>query len=134
MRILPDADEVSAFHWRAAAEGRLELLRCSGCRRLVYPPRAPCPSCGASELAPQVVSGRGTIYSFTISHHPATGRDAPFVLVLVALEEQDDVRMLAELHDCPLEAVTVGMAVEVAFLDVGEGVRLPVFRPRTPST
>jgi uncharacterized OB-fold protein len=127
-RILPEPDETSEFYWRAAARGELAILRCRACRRFVHPPRTPCPSCRSTDLAPERVSGRGTIHTFTISHHPASGLPSPLALVLVELEEQEGVRILAELRGCPPGEVRVGLPVEVEFEDVGEGVKLPQFR------
>lgn len=130
MRVLPEPDQATDFYWKAAARGKLEILRCRGCRRFVHYPREDCPSCGAKELAPEPVSGRGTVYTFTIAHHAGAGIEVPFALVLVELEEQPGLRVLANLLDCPLEEVRVGMAVEVTFQAVAEGVTLPQFRRR----
>jgi uncharacterized protein len=129
-RILPEPDETSTFYWEAAARGELAILRCRGCKRFVHPPRTPCPSCQSPELAPERVSGEGTIYTFTISHHAASGLPSPFALVLVELREQEGLRLLAELHDCPLDQVRVDLPVQVTFEDAGDGIRLPQFRPR----
>ena len=86
------------------------------------------------DLAPERVSGRGKIYTFTVSHHPASGRSEPFALVLVELDEQEGLRVLAELRGCALDDVRVGLSVEVEFEEVGSGVTLPQFRvARTPS-
>jgi uncharacterized protein len=127
-RILPEPDETSEFYWQAAARGELAILRCRACRRFVHPPRTPCPSCQAPELAPERVLGRGTIYTFTISHHPASGHAEPFALVLVELAEQKGLRVLAELRGSALDEVRVGLPVEVEFEEVGGGVKLPQFR------
>jgi len=42
--------------------------------------------------------------------------------------------VLANLLDCPLDQVRVGMPVEVTFEDVGSGITLPQFRPREAGT
>jgi uncharacterized protein len=129
-RILPEPDETSAFYWNAATRGVLAILRCRGCSRWVHPPRLPCPRCGAGEAVPEAVSGRGVVHAVTTSHHRSTGRSSPFVLALVALEEDPEARLLAEILDVEPADVAIGLAVEVTFEDVGEGVRLPQFRPR----
>lgn len=65
-----------------------------------------------------VSSGKGTVFSFVVHHAPRVpGRKKfPFVVALVELEE--GVRMLAELRDCDPADVSVGMKVEVEFLDM----------------
>ena len=129
MRILPEPDDSSRAYWAAAARGELVIQRCRGCRALVHPPRSECPRCAATELPAERVSGRGTVHSFTIGHHAASGIPTPFALVLVELEEQPGLRVLANLLDCPLDQIRVGMRVAVTFEDVGGGVTLPQFKP-----
>lgn len=129
-RILPEPDESSTFYWEAASRGVLAILRCRGCTRLVHPPRLPCPRCGGGDAVAEAVSGRGVVHAVTISHHPSTGRSSPFALALVALEEDPEARLLAEILHVEPADVAIGLAVDVTFEDVGEGVRLPQFRPR----
>ena len=130
MRILPQPDAMTEFYWNEAARHELQILRCRSCGFYVHYPRESCPKCSGADLAPQTVSGHGTIHSFTIAHHEAAGIATPFALVLVELEEQSGLRVLANLLDFPLDQVRVGMHVEVIFEDVGSGVTLPQFKPR----
>lgn len=130
MRVLPQPDEATEFYWQAAARHELRILRCRACRFFIHQPRDTCPSCGATELDAERVSGRGTIYTYTIAHHGAAGIAVPFALVLVELEEQKDLRVLANLVGCPLDEIRVRMPVEVTFEEVGGGVTLPQFRRR----
>jgi uncharacterized OB-fold protein len=121
---VPDA-ETTPF-WDAVTAGRLDIQRCLSCHRHVFYPRSLCPHCGAANLEWVTVSGRGTVYSFTVVHRaPAEFQDeAPYVVALVELEE--GVRMLTRLVDVEPAAVRVAMAVEVTLR--GEP-RLPYFRP-----
>ena len=128
MRILPQPDSSTEFYWAAAARRELHVLRCRACGLYVHYPREDCPRCSSRDLGPQRVSGRGTIHSFTIAHHQASGIETPFALVLVELAEQKGLRVLANLLECPLDEVKIGMNVEVTFADVGGGVTLPQFR------
>jgi len=134
MRVLPEPDATTEFYWQASRRHELAILRCRACRFFVHYPREECPKCSSRELAPERVSGRGTVYSFTIAHHAGAGIATPFALVLVELEEQPGLRVLANLLGCPLDQVKVGMAVEVTFEDVGDGVTLPQFRPTGSSS
>ena len=130
MRILPEPDETTRFYWEAAALHELQILRCRRCRTFIHYPRPICPQCDGKDLAPERVSGRGTIYSYTIAHREVPGRPVPFALVLVELEEQKGLRVLANLLNCALDQIRIGMPVEVTFEDVGGGMTLPQFRPR----
>ena len=54
--------------WDAAAEGRLVLPRCRACGTYVWYPRTFCPDCRTFGVDWVPATGRGTIYSFTVSH------------------------------------------------------------------
>src|SRR6202042_2156317 len=64
----PVADETSRPYWDAAAEGRLVLQRCASWRRYPHPPGPRCRRCYGTKLEFEQVSGRGRVYSFTVSH------------------------------------------------------------------
>jgi len=52
----------------------------------------------------------------------------PYVVALIDLEEGG--RMMANVLECPPDAVHIGLAVEVVFEEIGDGFVLPQFRPR----
>ncbi len=119
-------DETRAF-WTGGADGRLMISRCADCGYLTHPPVPRCPICLSENVAPSPVSGRGTVYSFTINRQQWTPElEVPYVIAVVALAEQSSVRLLTNIVGCPVEDVTIGMPVEVEFTDRGE-VQLPVF-------
>jgi uncharacterized OB-fold protein len=73
-------------------------------------------------------SGRGTVHSFTILHHPPVpGYDLPLPIALIDLEE--GTRLVANVAGCDPEDVHIGMKVECMFEDVDEGMKLPFFYP-----
>jgi uncharacterized OB-fold protein len=127
---LPHPTPVSRPFWDAAREHRLSLQRCAACGRHVYYPRTLCPHCGDSDLAWTDVSGRGTVYSYTIARR-ATARpfepDVPYVIAIVELEEGP--HMTTNIVGCDPDAVHIGMPVEAAFDDVTDEVTLVTFRP-----
>jgi len=126
--VLPKLDDANRFFWTSGRHGVLEFLRCSACRRYVHPPVPRCPYCGDGELAPEAVSGRGTLHSFTVNYQQWIPDDGPYVVGLVTMEEQDDVRLTTNVVDCPEADLEVGMAVEVTF-EQHDDVWLPLFRP-----
>ena len=133
IRVLPKLDDVTSFFWTAGQHGVLRFLRCSACRRYVHPPVPRCPYCGDGELSPEAVSGRATLHSFTVNYQPWVPGDGPYVVGLVTMEEQDDVRLTTNVVDCPEAELRVGMAVEVTF-EHHEDVWLPLFRPAGSAT
>lgn len=125
----PPVNPETERFWDATAEGTLLLKRCDAREEPFYYPRARCPSCGASDTEWIEASGRGTVYSFTVTRQ--TGGDyaeaTPFVLAYVELDEGP--RMMTNLVDCDVDAVTVGQEVNVVFDGTGEGNALPRFTP-----
>ena len=92
-RPLPEITELTAPFWQATREGRLVMQRCRACGELVWCPRPSCVECGGEELEWDELSGRGTVYSFTIIRQlagrgaRAFEKDIPYVIAWVDLEE-----------------------------------------------
>ena len=130
-RPLPLPDEVSAFFWDGAREGRLLIQRCAACSRFQYPPDVVCTFCQSLAVEATAVSGRGTLYSYSVvdrAFNQGFVDALPYVLALVELDEQPGLRMIANVVDAGPTPLEVGMAVEVTFEDRGEIV-MPQFRP-----
>ena len=88
-----------------------------------------CGTCQKATFEWTPLSGRGTVYSYVVTHqavHPAFRDHTPLATVEVALAEGP--RMVSNLVDVPPEEVAIGMAVEVVFHTVADGVVLPLFR------
>ena len=85
-----------------------------------------CPHCGSLDIDVVELSGRGTVYSYAALHHPQhPAFDYPVLAVLVDLDE--GIRLVSNLVDVDAADVSIGMRVEVAFVDVADGAALPVF-------
>jgi uncharacterized OB-fold protein len=123
--ILPEAREF----WAATTRGELALQRCSQCDTVIWYPRGLCPNCLSSELAWFTATGKGSVYSFTISRKGdgAFRAASPFVLAYVELDEGP--RMLTNIVDVDVEAVRIGMPVRAVFHDTGAGAALVRFAP-----
>ena len=63
---LPRVTSVTQPYWEAAAQKRLVIQRCLKCEEYVWCPRPACTECGSNQLEWKAVSGRGTVFSFTI--------------------------------------------------------------------
>ena len=129
MRPLPEITSMNAHFWRSGRHGELCLLRCSACSYYVHPPQPVCPRCLSKDVPPVVVSGRGTLFSFTVNHHPWNPTvPAPYIIGLVEIAEQHDVRLTTNIVGCEPDDVRIGMPVRVNFEQEGE-VYVPVFTP-----
>ena len=127
-RQVPELEPDTAFYWTAGAKGRLEICTCVDCGWRIHPPLPRCPKCNG-ETAPQAVSGRGRVASFTVNHHAwAPGLPVTYVYAAIELAEQAELYVFSNIVDCPPETVRIGLPVEVAF-EVREDVWIPLFRP-----
>lgn len=128
-RPLPLLTDTNRFFWTAGADDALRFLRCDACRAWAHPPQPACRACGGTELTPQAVSGRATVVGWTVNHqpwHPAF--PPPYVIAVVAIDEDPDVRLTTNLVEVDPDAVSIGLEVEVVF-QPEDDVWLPLFRP-----
>lgn len=123
----PVISQDTAFFWEGLRRGELRLQRWN--ETLVHPPRAMAPDGGDTKPDHVVSAGRGEVYSYVVHHHPPVpGKELPFVVALVTLDE--GVRVLGELVDVEPQEVHIGMAVEAVFLRIDEELTLPGWRVR----
>ena len=114
--------EVAAL---GVVDGELHVPHCGSCARWVLPPESSCPRCDEA-LGTRAVSGEGTVFTYTVNHHafnPAL--PTPYVIAIIELAEQDDLRLATNIVDCEPDSVTTGMPVAVRL----EGRQI-VFAPR----
>lgn len=127
-RMLPEVTPDSRAFWTGGFDGELRINRCQACRQWIHPPVGACWKCRSRDVAPEVASGRGTVAAYTINHHPwFPAFPPPYVVALVELEEQPGLRLTTCLVDVDIDAVEVGMPVEVVF-DIQDDVALPFFK------
>jgi uncharacterized OB-fold protein/acyl dehydratase len=122
----PVISQDTEFFWEGTKLGELRIQRWGGTLR--HPP-GPMPPDGNLELKPDyvVASGRGTVYSYVVHHHPRVpGKETPFVIALVELEE--GVRVMGELVGAGPDDVHIGLPVEAVFLRIDDELTLPAWR------
>jgi uncharacterized protein len=115
--------------WDALAAGELRLQRCPDTGRLIFPPSPTSPF--GRHLAPEwvVVSGRGRIWSFVVPHPPLMRQfadAAPYVSVLVELDEDPSIRLPGPLVAAPGAALGSVPAAQVA---IGQAVVIDIPKP-----
>lgn len=128
----PSPDVDSAPFWEATAEGRLALCRCVDCGLWLQPPLERCRRCaGATRF--EDVAGTGTVYSFIVQRQPSVVGyiDAvPYVVALVELDDQPDLRLAARIVAVEPEHMSVGMRVVAEIVPLpGGDYNVPVFKP-----
>ena len=129
-RPVPVVTPESEQYWSAAAAGRLLLNRCDDCGLVYYYPRAHCPDCLSDDVSWIVASGKGEVYSYTVTSVVESWPDEELPLVSAYVELAEGPRMLTAIVNCDPDEVDVGTAVEVTFVPTGEDdVAIPVFEP-----
>jgi uncharacterized OB-fold protein len=127
-RILPPLTDVDRPFWTGGAQGQLLIQRCTTCARWTHPPTERCAECGGMlKFAP--VSGAGTLFTLTVNFqqfHPDV--TPPYVIAIVQLDEQNDLRIPTNIVNCDAETLQCGMPVRVLFEPHGD-VFVPVFEP-----
>jgi uncharacterized OB-fold protein len=132
-RPVPQPIPLTAPFWEAARHDRLEIQRCRACGHYNHPPIPQCPQCGSLDLGWEQVSGRGTIYGYTVMHQPLVAgfEDAvPYNCIAVELDEQANLLLVGNLVGTS-DGPRVGLRVEVEFAELGEGYKLPLFHPES---
>ncbi len=118
--------------WDSVKQHAMQLPFCKSCNEFFYYPRAFCPKDFNWDIEYRPVSGKGTVYAFSICYRgQAEGwwDKAPYTVVTVQLDEGP--RMISNLinveHD-PAN-IKVGMPVKVTYSDVTAEMTLPHFEP-----
>lgn len=128
-RPIPSPTELSEGFWQGVREGRLVIQRCQHCGLLRHYPQPMCPACRKLGFDWAPVSGRGTIYSYTVAHrafHPAWQAHVPYAIATIELDE--GVRMVCDLVGTPPDTVAIGQRVEVFFESLPGQGPMPRFR------
>jgi uncharacterized OB-fold protein len=119
----------SKRYWDATREKKLLLQYDPKTRCYQYFPRVCGNATGNSALEWREVSGKGEIFSYTIarrSREPFAGHE-PFFIVLVTLDE--GVNVMANMVNCGLEKMTIGLRVTPYWMPLSNGTHLLMFQP-----
>ncbi|MBM3926653.1 MAG: Zn-ribbon domain-containing OB-fold protein [SAR202 cluster bacterium] len=115
--------------WEAARRGELLIQRCDDCKQYQWYPRGICANCFTGKIKWVKASGKGKVWTFTVTRQNRTpGFDeGPYVLALVELDE--GVKMFSNIVECDPKQVKIGMPVQVTFTKATDQVSVPFFKP-----
>jgi uncharacterized OB-fold protein len=106
------------FYYRGLEQGKLLIQKCSQCATLRNPPGPTCPACRSFAWEALPIGGGGTVFSYTVHHHPPLpGFATPHPIVLVDTDE--GVRLVGAMDGADA-TVHIGMRVRVEFVRRGE--------------
>jgi uncharacterized protein len=118
--------------WVAAGRHQLVVQRCRNCGTVRHPPGPFCPKCRTQASEWVDLSGRATLYSFTVIRHalaPQLRDFLPMVIAVVEPEEAPSARLVANLVEVAVGDIEIGMPLDVVWEDAGDGVAVYRFRP-----
>ena len=131
-RPIPAPDPVSKPFWDACNQGKLMVQYCNVCQRRQFPPQPVCANCGwGFHLTWKETSGRGTIDGYSVTHDTRINAwvpEQPFNSVVIALEEDPVIKFHSNLPGEPVDNVPVGSKVQVEFLELEPGLKIPEWR------
>jgi acetyl-CoA acetyltransferase/uncharacterized OB-fold protein len=128
-RVVPAVTPDNEHFWLGGAEGELRMLRCQTCGWWIHPPVKVCPIDLSRDIRPEVLSGRGTLHSFTVNWQPwYPNLDPPYVVAVVELAEQENLRLTTNLVGAEPDDWAIGQPVRVTF-EPYDDVWLPFFEP-----
>lgn len=129
-RPLPQPTIASEEFWGSGADGVLRVGQCRACHRLIHPKPVICPRCGSREIEMAPTAGTGTVLGYTINHQTWLPDFAPpYIVAVVALTEDPDVRLTTNIVNCEPRTVSVGMTVRVLFERGDDAIWIPLFEP-----
>ena len=126
----PEIDDVTRSFWQAAAEGRLLGSRCRACDEVANHHRGFCPSCWSDDVVDVELSGRATLYTYSVVHvnpMPPFADLVPYVAAIVELAEGP--RVATRLVDVAPADLTIGMPLTARFEQVQPGEGIVLFGP-----
>ena len=129
-RYLPEVEPgPKGEFWRCGKDRELRISRCQGCGYWIHPHIDACRQCHSRNIAPETVSGKATLESWTVNHQRwFSDLKEPFVVGLVTLVEQEGLNLTTNIVNCDFDDLAIGMPVRVVFEHV-EDVWLALFEP-----
>jgi uncharacterized OB-fold protein len=114
--------------WDGANDKKLMLQYCPKAGKYQFYPRPVSVYTGSRDLEWREASGRGRIYSFSLSYKaPPPFKDVkPYVVATVELEE--GVRILTNIINCDPKTLKIDMPVRLTWVLAGSS-NYPVFEP-----
>jgi uncharacterized OB-fold protein len=129
-RFTPAPQGLNAEFYAHLGAGTLRLQRCDDCPRWRHPPRILCAACGSARWRWQPVSGRGAVYTWTVTHQalvPMFADDLPYAVAVVELVEGP--RLVTAVRGIEPARLRLGLEVEARVVRLSDAIGLHYFVP-----
>ena len=128
-RPAPEPTNFTRPFWDAANEGRLVIQYCRSAKKFQHYPRPVSIYTGGRDLEWREVSGKGVVYTFTVTRRPPRGFGGPEPYAVATVQLDEGVRFLSNIVNCPIENIRIGMRVRVTWDRISPEFNYPVFEP-----
>ena len=125
-RFLPQPTKISKPFWDSCKAEAMEIQRCGDCGVYAYYPVYICPECASGNLEWTRVSGKGSVYTYTVAER-SMFEDVEGAVVVALVELEEGAMMTSNIKTDDPHGVHVGMQVRLAYEPVSEEITLPVF-------
>jgi uncharacterized OB-fold protein len=127
-RLLPAPVGLNAEFYAFLARGELRLQRCAACGAWRHPPRHRCVQCGSVDATWEAVTGRGRVFSWTVTHRAIDPAFTPPYAILV-VELAEGPRLVGNLRGLEPSELALDLPVVVEIEHASDTVGLLWFRP-----
>lgn len=113
---LPVYTEISAPFWNGLKEGNIQIQQCNQCGHWIFYPRRHCDKCWSHDVEFKPVSGKGSLYTYTLTRVPTLPDFAdqmPQKMTVVELDE--GVRINTTLVGLEEGDIETGMRLKPVF-------------------
>ncbi len=118
--------------WQAARERRLVAPRCADCGTFRLPPTPFCWRCQSAAVDWTELSGRATVYTYTVVEGYPGLPEITLVPAVVDLPDAPGARLVTNVVGVDPADVSIGTELIVDFHPISDGWLLPVFRVAGP--
>ncbi len=123
-------DSDSKEFWNGAKKGKLMIQKCLKSKKFFLYSRAHIKSVAEDNFTWVEASGKGVIYSYTISHIPGGSKyfidKTPYIVGSILLTE--GVRLTSNIIANNMQKVKIGNEVKVQFIKLTNDITFPCFR------
>jgi uncharacterized OB-fold protein len=122
--------DFSEPYWEGTKQKKLMIQYCKSAKKYQHFPKPVSIFTGRRrDIEWREVSGKGAVYSYTVTHRgpPAFRGKEPYALVCVTLDV--GVNFTANIVNCTVEELKVGMKVKPYWHPLDDGTHLMMFQP-----
>ncbi|ARE37862.1 3-ketoacyl-CoA thiolase (plasmid) [Rhodococcus sp. BH4] len=129
-RPLPQPTLSSASFWASGEDGILRIAQCRSCEQWIHPQSVVCPKCRGRDIGMAATSGKAVVIGFTVNVQQWLPKfPPPYVVAVVAIDEDPSVRLTTNIVNCDPADVRIGTKVRILFEQADDDIWLPLFEP-----